>query len=160
MWCGRCLATNTRWVAVIAWIGVAAAAVHSIAWHPNYLSYVNVARDEIWMQMTDSNIDYGQSMKQIARWLDAHPQPRGRDVHVVTRTMYIGYDGHYHLGDRVRFLERGKSAPTHGLLIISPIWVCGVYDIDQWRPYEFLRSRRPVAMIGECTLVYDLDEEP
>jgi hypothetical protein len=38
--------------------------------------------------------------------------------------------------------------------------VCGVYDIDKWRPYEFLRSRRPVAMIGECTLVYDLDEEP
>ena len=158
MWCGRCVATDKRWVALIAWLGVGAAAIHSVAWHPNYISYVNFPRERIWMQMTDSNIDYGQSMKQIARWLDENPQPPGRDVSVVTRTMYIGYDGHYHLHDRVRFLERGKAAPTSGLLIISPIWVCGVYDIDHWRPYEFLRERTPVAMIGDCTLVYDLDQ--
>jgi len=170
MWCGRCLAPpagaagaaaiKQRWIALLAWAGVAAAAVHSVWWHPNYLSYVNFPRDEIWMQMTDSNIDYGQSMKQIARWLDAHPQPPGRAVHVVTRTMYIGYDGPYYLRDRVHFVERGKAAPTDGLLIISPIWVCGVYDIDYFRPYDFLRAREPVAMIGECTLVYDLDAKP
>jgi len=166
MWAGRCLADAVAMASVharcaivaLAWTGVAVAAAHSLAFHPNYLSYVNFRREQVWMQMTDSNIDWGQSMKQVARWLDAHPPPPGRTVHVVTRTTWAGYDGHYYLDDRVHFIERGKLPPTDGILIISPIWVCGVYDVADYRPFAFLRSRKPIDMIGECTLVYDLDE--
>jgi hypothetical protein len=166
MWAGRCVAaavtTRQRWIAAVAWLGLAVAAVHSIAFHPNYLSYVNFPRERVWMQMTDSNIDWGQSMRQIARWLDAHPPPAraaraGRTVHVVTRTTWAGYDGRYHLGDRVHFIERGKPPPKGGILIISPIWVCGVYDIENIKTWEFLQSHKPIDMIGGCTLVYDLD---
>jgi hypothetical protein len=163
MWAGRCVAdgiaaTMRRRLMVIACCAVAIAAVDSVWWHPNYLSYVNFPRDRVWMQMTDSNIDWGQSMRQIARWLDAHPPPGGKTVHVVTRTTWAGYDGRYWLGDRVHFIERGQTPPSDGILIISPIWVCGVYDAPDYKPYAFLRGATPVDMIGESTLVYDLDQ--
>ncbi|MEA2708298.1 MAG: hypothetical protein QOF78_899 [Phycisphaerales bacterium] len=163
MWAGRCVAdagAGGRWMKYGAWVGVIAAAAHAASFHPDYLSYVNFPRDRVWMQMTDSNIDWGQSMRQVARWLEAHPPPPGRTVHVVTRTTWAGYDGRYHLGDRVHFVERGKPVPRTGILIISPVWVCGVYDIENFKPYEFLQTRTPIDMIGECTLVYDLDENP
>jgi hypothetical protein len=54
----------------------------------------------------------------------------------------------------VRQLADEEPAPTKGLLIISPVWVAGVYGQEQ---YAFLRSRTPDGVIGHCMLVYDLD---
>ena len=42
------------------------------------------------------------------------------------------------------------------MLIISPIWVTGVYD-DWNNPYEFLHDMEPIDVIGHALLVYDLD---
>ena len=139
----------TRW---IAWLGVAGAAVHVALWHPDYLSYINFPRDKPYLAISDSNIDWGQSLKQVRRWLEAHPQD-GRPVS-------IGYFGnmenrsvrHYLPG--VTQLTEEEPAPTKGLLIISPVWVAGAYGMDQ---YAFLRTRTPDAVIGHCMLVYDLD---
>ena len=144
-----------RVVWLVPWMGVAMAAVHVASWHPDYLSYINWPREKPWLAISDSNIDWGQSLKQVRRWIDEHPD------RVAGRTVWLGYFGNtegrsvpHYLGDRVKELQDGDPAPTQGLIIISPVWVAGVYGTEQ---YAFLRNRTPDAVIGHCMLVYDLD---
>jgi hypothetical protein len=153
MLCGRCVLMPWRPARWIAWLGVAAAAVHVALWHPDYLSYINIPRDKPYLAISDSNIDWGQSLKQVRRWLDEHPQS-GRPV-------WIGYFGNmegrsvrYYLQNRVKVLGEDDPRPHDGLLIISPVWLAGVYGHEQ---YAFLRARTPDAVIGHNMLVYDLD---
>jgi hypothetical protein len=154
----RCVAAGGRYVAGVAWAGVLAAAVHVTSWHPDYLSYWNYPRPRWWLLSSESNLDWGQADRQIARWLDAHPPPPGKPVYVLTRYGVAGYDGPYYLDHRVEFLQRGKPLPSHGLVIISPIWVTGVYDEPGQNLYEMLLKLEPVGVVGHAMLVYDLDQ--
>jgi hypothetical protein len=149
----RCASGASRVVAGAAWLGVAAAAVHVASWHPDYLSYINWPREKPYLAVSDSNVDWGQALKQVRRWLDGHPQ--------AGRTVWLGYFGNpegrsvpYYLGKRVEELGEHDPAPSSGLLIISPVWVAGAYGDDRW---AFLREREPDDVIGHCLLVYDLD---
>jgi hypothetical protein len=153
MLCARAAAARPRALRALAWAGVAAAAIDLHLWHPDYLSYVNFPRDKPYLAISDSNVDWGQSLKQVRRWLDDR-KPDGRPV-------WLGYFGNeqgrsvpHYLGDRVRELHDDDAAPNHGVLIISPVWVAGAYGHEQ---YAFLRGRTPDAVIGHCMLVYDLD---
>ena len=105
--------------------------------------------------MTDSNLDWGQAIREINTWLAR--QPAGTRVTVLSRIGKAGYVGPWYLDHRVRFLERGQPVPEHGLLVISPVWVCGVYDDPGENAYEFLQRREPVDVIGRSMPVYDLD---
>jgi hypothetical protein len=158
MWCGRAISNPSRAMTVIAVACAFATALHATSFHPDYLSYVNFPRDKVWMQMTDSNLDWDQATRQIGPWLDRHPQ-RDRIIHVVPRSGRAGYVGPYYLGDRVHFVDRGKPPPTDGILIISPVWVSGVYDLPDQNPYQFLQSREPIDTIGHALLVYDLERK-
>jgi hypothetical protein len=140
---------------VVPWIGVALAAIHVGSYHPDYLSYVNWPREKPWLAISDSNIDWGQGLKQVRRWLDDHPEQ------TAGRTVWLGYFGNpegrsvpYYLGNRARELQETDPAPTSGLLVVSPVWVAGVYGTEQ---YAFLRPVAPDAVIGHSMLVYDLD---
>ena len=153
MLCARFVTIQWKAARWLPWAGVFAAAVHTLLWHPDYLSYINFPREKPYLAITDSNIDWGQSLKQVRRWLDEHPQG-GRPV-------WLGYfgniEGHsvgHHLGSRVKQLSDKDAAPRSGLLIISPVWVAGAYGHEQ---YALLRHRRPDAVIGHNLLVYDLD---
>jgi hypothetical protein len=157
MWAGRAASDAGKVACVVAWIGVAASAIHSLAFHPNEISYVNFPRERVWTQMTDSNLDWDHATRLVPRWLDDHPQPN-RTVHVHPRLGRAGYAGRYYLGDRVHFVDRGKPPPTDGILIISPVWVVGVYDEPGKNPYAFLKDVEPIDMIGGALLVYDLDK--
>ena len=68
------------WTA-LAWAGVAVAALHAASLHPDYLSYINFPRHKPYLAISDSNVDWGQSLKQVRRWLDARP-PDGRPIHL------------------------------------------------------------------------------
>lgn len=139
---------------VLAWLGVAAAAIHSLAWHPDYITYINAPWRRPYLSISDSNVDWGQSLRQLVRWLDDHPQP--------SRTIYLdpfnqmddpGLD-HY-LGERARVLCLVDPAPRDGLLIISPTRLAGIYFVND--KYAWLRDIEPDDVIGHCLLVYDLD---
>ncbi len=148
----------------LAWVCVAAAAIHVHAYHPDYLSYVNLPRRDAHLAISDSNIDWGQALKQARAWLEANPPPPGR-------TVWLDYFGNlerrsagYYLGDRVRQVDRGRGAdaPRDGLLIVSPVYLVGLYDKTD--RYRWLRdaerthpAAKPVAVIGHCLRVYDLD---
>ena len=153
MLCARCLLVPRRSVRWLAWLGVAAAGLHGLLWHPDYIAYINFARDKPYLAISDSNVDWGQSLKQVRHWLDDHPQG--------DRPVWVGYFGNlegrsvrHYLGDRARQLSNDDRPPQTGLLIISPVWVAGAEGHEQ---YAFLRGRTPVGVIGHTMLVYDLD---
>ena len=50
----------------------------------------------------------------------------------------------------------GDRRPSTGLLIVSPTWPLGFWD--PWDRYSALRRHQPIATIGHCMLVYDLDK--
>ena len=136
-----------------AWGGLVAAAVHTISFHPDYLSYVNVARKHVYLDISDSNLDWGEALKQVRSWLDAHPQG-GRPVYL----RYFWRNPHgveHYLAGRVTNLTDDDPPPTAGILVISPVWVAGAYDARD--RYAALRDLEPVDVIGHCMFVYDLD---
>jgi hypothetical protein len=141
---------------IAAWLALGAAALHVASWHPDYLAYLNLPRDRAWLDISDSNLDWGQGLKQARRWIDRHPQPPGRPIYL----LYFGDPNsprrvaHY-LGGRVTLLGRQEPLPDRGLLIASPVWVAGPFD---WNDrYAALRAATPIDIIGHSLLVYDLD---
>jgi hypothetical protein len=143
---------GVRW-AVPAWSALAVAGLHAASFHPDYISYINYPRHKPHLAISDSNVDWGQGLKQARAWLDAHPQ-HGRRV-------WLGYFGpdtrdvRYYLGDRAVRLGEGAPLPVQGLLIISPVHEAGTYNPSP--EYATLRAREPDAVIGHCWLVYDID---
>jgi len=122
-------------------------------WHPDELSYINLPWKRPEGIISDSNIDWGQSLKQIREWLNAHPH-EGREAYAqlfIPDTHGVAFD--YYLGRRVKWVD--EKAPEHGLLIVSPVMIWGAYALPE--RFEKFRERRPVAIIGHCIRVYDLD---
>ncbi len=150
---GRAVARVGRGLAIAAWIGVAIAAAHSFSFHPDYLSYVNWPRHRIDLQITDSNLDWNQALRQILPWL--RQRHVSQPVYVMSRLGKEGVNGAWWLDDRLRFIQRGKPLPDSGLLVISPVWVCGVYDFGQ-NPYLILQHVEPVGWVGHAMPVFDL----
>jgi hypothetical protein len=145
-----------RWRSLAAWTGAALTAAHGLMWHPDYIAYQNLPRPGAFLDLSDSNVDWGQGLKQARDWIDRHPQPAGRPIYL----LYFGDPNsprrvlHY-LGDRVTLLPPHAPLPAGGLLIASPVWVAGPFDIGD--RYAALRPLRPIAVIGHALLVYDLD---
>lgn len=153
----RCVASGPKWVTAIAWAGVLGAAVHVASWHPDYLSYLNFPRQRWWMQITESNVDWGQALGQAGKWIDDHPELRGREIFIAPRWDGSPVSIQHYIGDRAVLRNRGEPAPSSGILMISPIWVTGVYDEPGKNPYGFLQAMEPIDVIGRALLVYDLD---
>jgi hypothetical protein len=139
--------------AVLAWLCAAAAALHGLTFHPDYIAYINFPRRDVELQISDSNLDWGQSLQEVRAWLDAHPQ--SRPVHVLPFADPFSRAPRWYLGAGVDILAPGDPPPTSGLLILSPVHEAGPYDPS--RPYRFLWHRAPDAIIGRTMRAYDLD---
>jgi hypothetical protein len=149
----RCLAPLGGAWSALGWSALAAAAIHVASYHPDYLSYINAPRSKPYLSISDSNVDWGQSLKEIRAWLDSHPQGQ--------RPVWLSYFGKasesipYYLKDRVVALDEHSARPTTGLLLISPVRLAGVYDDND--PFAALRPYEPDAVIGNCILVFNLN---
>jgi hypothetical protein len=171
MLASRCLANSTsrpgRGWSLAAWAGVGLAALHVLSYHPDYLSYFNWPRRNNHRALSDSNIDWGQSLKQARVWLDQHPAIVGR------RDVYLAYFDNlehrsveHYLGPRVREIDQEVDTPLPhgGLLIVSPVHETGQYDPSD--RFGWLRRAEqqgapgayPIAIIGHCLRVYDLEQ--
>lgn len=155
----RCVATGTgKWWRITAWTGVAAAALHGLSFHPDYLSYINLPRRQVYLDISDSNVDWGQSLKQVRAWVERFKEKDDRWIYI----RYFGNDresvNYYLRGlipNKVRVLKPHSPLPGRGILIVSPVWVAGVYDRQD--RYAALRRIEPTDTIGHSMLVYDLD---
>jgi hypothetical protein len=153
MHASRCVVLpHARWSA-IACAGVAAAGIHALAYHPDYLCYINSPRTKPYLAISDCSVDWGQALKEVRAWLDAHVS-KEKSVSL----FYFGNDDgavKYYLNDRVVELDQYSTRPTQGLLLISVVRLAGAYEVGD--PYAALRSHEPDAVIGKCIFVFDLE---
>jgi hypothetical protein len=146
--------TRSRAWSLAAWSAVGLAGIHAALFSPDYLSYINFPRHKPHLAISDSNIDWGQSLKQVRAWIDARPAD-GRSISLYR----FGKDEgsiRYYLGDRVTTIRDGDDPPTRGLLIISGVLEASPYDLRD--VYRTLWPYQPEAVIGHCMFVYDLDK--
>jgi hypothetical protein len=128
------------------------------------MCYINFPRRAPYLSISDSNVDWGQSVKQIKRWIDDHPNEG---------PIYVGFFGpltvnlYSEMGQRLTGFSNyadwlpapdgrkvGVPIPDQGVLLLSPVLLAGQYDpADRFKP---LRHTRPREVIGNCILVYDL----
>ena len=165
----RCVVVRRPVVSTLVWTATALAGFEVALFTPDYLSYVNFPRRQVWLQINDSNIDWGQGNKELRRWIDGLPDD-GKPI-------YVGYFGPMNqdlfpiLGPRLtQYVMNGGTwisrtpgtsmtdtgLPSHGILIVSPILVTAQYDPVQ--RFACLRHIPPKEIIGHSLLVYDLDE--
>ena len=155
----RALLIDRRAIGAIVAVLLAATTADVARFGPDQLSYINWPRRDVWLAISDSNLDWGQGLKQIRTWIDTNGKRiAGRPI--AARLFVLPYSSNVTeiLGDRVTRLQRTSPVPTSGLLIVSPTTIVGSYENDPGR-YAFLRDRRPVAVIGHSVLVFDLDRK-
>lgn len=154
----RALLINQKWMIPLAASLLAIAVIDVTRWFPNYMSYLNWPRTRVWMQINDSNLDWGQGLKQIRAWIDANGRRKiYRDRPIYVHAMGLDYSPNikFYLGDRATKIPRDGPVPTSGILIISPIYVVGLFEKQGL--YDILRDKDPLEIIGESNLVFDLD---
>jgi hypothetical protein len=149
-------ATYPRGMVALATLALVATFLDALRYHPDYLAYVNYPRANVHLAISDSNVDWGQGLKQANRWLDANAAfVAGRPVYLRAVADSNRAIRHY-LGGRVVTKHFGYPCPRSGVLIVSPVAVAGLSESDD--EYGFLRrAPQPYAIIGHALRVYDLD---
>ncbi len=161
-------------VSALMWNVVAAARIH-----PHYLSYFNELAggpDNGWKHLLESNIDWGQDLLFLKRWVDEHPE--ARPLHLA---YYGGMDPHL-IGLEYRLAPPGPKAdarpqprvpeavgPLPGWYAISVNFVQGAgfrtYDeagqasYSPSNAYRYFQHFTPVAKAGYSIFIYHITEE-
>jgi hypothetical protein len=149
-------AVDRRAWQIAGWACIALASIHAALWHPNYLSYFNFPRHKPYLAVSDSNVDWAQSLKQAAEWIDQNRQ-LNKPVYVLPFARPESPAIQHYIGDRATVMRLEDPIPRTGILIISSVWESGANDGK--RRYRFLQSQTPIAQIGGGAMqVYDLDQ--
>jgi dolichyl-phosphate-mannose-protein mannosyltransferase len=150
----NCLRTPPRSVRIAVVGMLVLFAADSLAVYPNYLTYFNplVPRGQAYQHLVDSNLDWGQDLPGLARWLDSHNS--GPDKLPVYLAYFgNGQPGHYGIDaqslpptDAIH--QQSSFAP--GLYCISATTLQAVYEAagGRWNmAYEerYQRSREAAA---------------
>lgn len=117
---GTVLASQRRWVRVVAVLLVAAVAVSSLRAFPYYLPYSNEALGgptRTYLRLGDSNVDWGQDLARLADRLDR--EYPGQTVWLVHRN--AAYAGYYGIAARDPLTVPPDR--VHGLLAVSALRV-------------------------------------
>jgi len=163
--------SRSWWTKPLAVVLAAWTAVAAIGIYPDHLAYFNEAAciprnlDRIGIDggarcgplwLDDSNVDWGQGLKQLKVWLDHHA--RGRNI----RLAYWGtiLPEAYGVACERIGPEELMEDPQPGLYVVSAHFVARVPALGaRLKPGagEWLRCTRPVAIVGHSLYVYDVD---
>ena len=131
--------------------------------HPHYLAYFNELAGgprNGYRHLVDSNLDWGQGLKALKRWMDGAGVARVKLCYFGTADpLYHGVGGERLPGYQppppstvVREVRPGD------IVAVSATHLQGVYLDPAMRPLmERLRARRPVAVPGYSIFVYRAD---
>jgi hypothetical protein len=131
--------------------------------HPNYLAYFNEAAggpSQGWRWLVDSNVDWGQDLPGLKRYMDASGIPR------VTLCYFGTADPAYYgiAADRLpSYQPPPPSTIVHAVhpgdvVAISATHLQGLYLDPEMQPLMALfRARPPIATIGHSIFVYKAD---
>jgi hypothetical protein len=146
------------WFFVICLIGLTAWNLFStLSIFPSYLAYFNefVGPKKGYLMLVDSNLDWGQDLKRLKRFLDE----KGID------RVYMSYFGtadpcYY----KIRFVSLPGNPPGCGreprdlradFIAISATNLQSVYLFHKGS-FEWLKAYKPIAQIGYSIFVYDI----
>lgn len=132
---------------------------HTLIAFPAYLSYFNEVvggSREGYRYAVDSNYDWGQDLKRLAYYVQAHKIDR----------IAIDYFGagspEYYLGSAAEPWSSARG-PVRGYFAVSASFRQGAYgETPPWftrapqDSYEWLRPHEPVARAGESIFIYNL----
>lgn len=153
------LAASTRLRRGLAAIVLTHALSTTLAAPRGYLAYFNAiggGADGGHRWLADSNLDWGQDLPRLARWMRAQGVAR-------IQLGYFGADDpdrygivHDDLPDwHSHHSVHAPAAPFHGIVVLSPNLALGYLFPPGRSPYEFLRGRAPDRRAG-IFFVYDL----
>jgi len=154
-------AALARWRPVRPWAPVVAALELALV-YPHCIAAFNLIVGGPWhgdKYLVDSNLDWGQDLKGLKRWMDKN---RVETINL----SYFGTADPAYYGIRCTYLPGGPfyaesqvSAPQlPGYVAVSLTNLRGVYFNEELRRYyERLADRKPVARIGHSIHVYWID---
>jgi hypothetical protein len=116
--------------------------------------------------LADSNLDWGQDIQTLGRWLAQHEPPRRLYLSYFGTALPEAYGVHYRpaLTSCAHVAPWGPESevdgPTAGreLLAISEMNVQGVFFREP-NPYAWLATKTPIAVLGHSIRVYDVSHD-
>ncbi len=120
--------------------------------YPYYIAYFNEftgGSENGYKYLLDSNLDWGQALKETAEWLDEH----GYENQTIRMTYFGSEDPLYRGIDSLNI----ACAPTPGIHVIS---VDRLYDFmgNQYGCANWLKEYEPIAVIGYSIFIYDIQD--
>jgi hypothetical protein len=159
---------NLRWGNIVLATLVLWTAVSAIRIYPDNLAYFNELAggpDNGYKWMVDSNLDWGQDLAGLKRYMDSHRLRKIKLAYFGTaEPEYYGIDYDYLPSSMVElgwsFRQKSHPAepismPTKGLIAISVTELQAPYFPDQ-NEYAWLKKYEPVARVGHTILIYDI----
>jgi len=130
---------------------------------PHYLAYFNELAggpDNGYRYLADSSVDWGQSIKELKRYLDQ------RDIDTVRLAAFSSldpslYDLHFEPlppTANAPITLTSRFDPQPGLYAISAVPLQGVWLLDP-DTYDWFRHREPVARVGHALFIYEVVEK-
>ncbi len=138
-----------RWVLPAVLALVALTGISSLRTFPYYLPYSNEAfggPSQTHRHLSDSNVDWGQDLRRLGRYLGKHWPDEPVWLIPITR----GDPEHY--GIRARDPLKVAPEEVHGLLAITVTW----FNSDEDHYADLIRGQPPIAFIGYSIWVYRL----
>jgi hypothetical protein len=160
LWNAGRMAVRAALLALGLWYVVSSAGIY-----PHYLAYFNElvgGPANGHRILTDSNLDWGQDLKGLKRWMDRHGVKRIYLAYFGTADpAYYGIEAVYLPGTFIPAARPQKKNPAKPEYVaISATHLAGVYLREPERKfYNILKGREPVATIGYSIFVYRLDSE-
>jgi hypothetical protein len=149
----------------LAWVPLAALLVFEFyRVSPHYLAFLNSlvgGPRQGYRYLVDSNLDWGQDLKGLKRWMDTQQVPRVNLCYFGTADpAYYGINC-THLPGAPFFAESQAGPPQlPGYVAVSATQLQGAYFPEPWRSfYRKLLDHQPVAVIGHSIFVYRLDSK-
>ncbi|MBI5003141.1 glycosyltransferase family 39 protein [Candidatus Woesearchaeota archaeon] len=127
--------------------------IGTILAYPYYIPYFNEftgGSENGYKYLLDSNVDWGQSLKETAQWLEDN----GYGDQTIRMT-YFGTEDPLYRGITSISIA---CAPTPGIHIIS---VNRLYDFmdNQYGCANWLKDYEPIAVIGYSVFIYDIQDQ-
>ena len=142
----------------IVLFGVVGHLFNSLVTYPNYVGYFNpiVGSENGWQVLGDSNVDWGQDLVRLQRWMDQNGVPSVRlsyfgsaePSRYVTHTPLPSFPNHYRdLWENVPF---NTSAPEPGVYAISVENLHEMHHIaiENKTVFEYFREADPTTRVG------------
>lgn len=137
-------------------------ALSSFAFHPDYLAYFNEASPSPHYDvLVDSNLDWGQSLKQLRAYLNDRAVERVKLSYFGTADP-AAYDIDYDPLPRwppPRQTAFVPANPAPGVYAISASNYQGIL-LDDPSAFDWFHHRRPDAVVGHSILVYHIAADP